>query len=515
VTGVRPLQLIRSLFDELNDSTISYCHWKSNFNLDRTLTGEADIDLLVDTADRTEFEALAAGLRFVRLVHSGPKHIPGIEDYIGLDEGTGTLVHLHLHYALVMGEQRVKNHHLPLEQWLLGRAQLRDGVRVPRREDELLFLYIRSLVKSDTQACVRASLRKAPHPFPASIHAELLWFAGQVSDDEVLEACRSAGLGSMTDGLADYLRRLRTGKLTPGFVWAQKRAVLRHLRPYRRFPGVVCAARKVWLRVRYSKPARYVTPLPRKRLPDRGLYVVIAGADGCGKTTLARDLPKWLGSKLQSSTVYFGQPKNSRALPALRKIRRLFLALSRRSDRGALRPLSRLFADGGQLVNSALWIHVARHRTRFDARARERVARGQVVFAERFPVRAFWDMDVPMDGPRLRPDATEGAVLRRLATRERSLYETIDTPDCVIVLDATLATLRARKPETPADEHRAKALAVSALASTGAHDVIDAERPYDEVLREAKRVVWRFISPPAPARRATRSAGRSASAVHV
>jgi hypothetical protein len=489
------LPLVGELFAALRASDISYCHWKSNVDLARSLSGQADLDLLVEVTQRDAFESLVRALRCVPLVHSGPKHIPGIDDIIGFDETSGQLVHLHVHYCIILGEQRVKNHHLPIERWLLSRAQDRDGVRVPRAEDELLILYIRSLLKSDVQACARAWLGRTPHVYPARIHAELRWLAEQTNDAAVLEACRSSGLGALADGLADFLVRLRSGRLTPGYALRQKRVLLGQLRPFQRFPTLVCLGRKAWLRVRYTRLAQVVRPLPKKRLIGRGMYLAIAGADGCGKTTLAADLPKWLGWKVQSRSLYFGQPKRSLIVNGTRKVRRLVLRASAAFGKAGLHSVKRVLAGCASLLDSLLWEHIAHHRRGLDARAGTLTARGQVVFAERFPLRDFWDMDAPMDGPRLLAQVAKGGLSGRLARRELGIYERIRRPDGVIVLSAQLATLRERKPDTALDEHRAKVRAVDALVERGEYDVIDADQPYEQVLLEAKRRVWEKLAP--------------------
>ena len=514
-SGVRPLSIITDLFAGLNAGELSYCHWKSNINLDRSLTGQADLDLLVDVADRAPFEALLADLRFVRLTHTGPKRTLGLEDYLGFDDATGALVHLHLHYRLVLGEQRVKNHHLPVERWLLGNGRMMKGVRVPRAQDELLLLYVRSILKSDTRACVRAWLRKPSPVFPAAIVTELKWLSEQTTADDVVAACRASGLGIAEDDVSLFLARLRTGRLTPSYVFAQKRALVRQLRRYQRYSTVRCVARKIWFRLRYTRVVRAVAPLPRKRLDGSGRFVVLAGADGSGKTTLATDLPRWLGWKLESRRVYFGQPKRSLVATVLRRARRVSVAAGGALIAGPSAPIGRGLSGVGRLMDALLWAYMARHRRAFDREARARVRDGHVVFAERFPLRAFWEMDVPMDGPRLRPQPSDGPLLRRLGRVERSLYEGLQTPEHVIVLTAGLPTLRARKPETPLEEHRAKVRAIAQVAGRHVHDTIDAERPYAEVLLEAKRLVWSFLSPVSAPAVTARGGARLKVAAHL
>jgi hypothetical protein len=483
------LDLISRLLDDLERTRITYCHWKSNHHLARALTGESDLDLLVAAGDRAAFEELVARSGFVRLLSTASKRLPEVEDHLGLDTATGELVHLHVHYQLVLGEQYVKNHRLPIEEWMLRDTRDLNGVRVPAPEKELLVLYLRSLMKTEATTCLRAWRRGAPHPFPAAIVAEFEWLRGQVTFDALHHAARGSGLESVARSLEAFLAEWRAGALSPGYVFRQKRILLKKLRPFLRQSRLSAGIRKAWYRVRRSGIGRRVRPVTRKVLPCRGLCIALAGADGCGKSSLSRDLPLWLGWKLESTSLYFGQPKDSIVLPVLRKVRRTLLRRASQRPLGGSDRAGNSLRFAAALVESILWLHLARHRVTIAREIERRIAAGHVVFAERFPLRELWTMDAPMDGPRL-GRSKSSALLDRIAGAERARYEQIVAPDHVIVLHGSLATLQGRKPDTPLDEHRSKVDAVTAMVEAGTHDVIDVEKPYGQVLLEAKALVW-------------------------
>jgi hypothetical protein len=290
--------------------------------------------------------------------------------------------------------------------------------------------------------------------------------------------------------LAGFLHRFRTGQVTPGYMLQEKRDLARLLRTYQRYPTVICIARRAWYGTRHSKFAKRLRPTPRKRLVGPGLYAALAGADGSGKTSLGRDLPTWLSWKLGSSTVYLGQPKHSPPVLGFRRARKLAReAAARLENAGSVRA-ARVLTRCEAAANAALWLYIAGYRVRLNAKATRRATRGEVIFAERFPLRDFWSMAVPMDGPRLGSAASGPRPQDGAARLERRLYERLRRPDYVLVLRASLDTLQTRKPETPLEEHRAKVRAVNDLAERGHYDVIDAEQPYEEVLLAAKRRVW-------------------------
>ena len=108
------LVAVSRLFDQLNACDIRYCHWKSNCNLDRSLRGATDLDLLVDPCDASRFRSILYQHGLKALVVAPNQQYPSIEHYLGFDARTGQLFHPHVHFQLVLGEQYVKNYRLPL-----------------------------------------------------------------------------------------------------------------------------------------------------------------------------------------------------------------------------------------------------------------------------------------------------------------------------------------------------------------------------------------------------------------
>ena len=111
---------------------------------------------------------------------------------------------------------------------------------------------------------------------------------------------------------------------------------------------------------------------------------------------------------------------------------------------------------------------------------------GQVVIAERYPLQEFHSMATPMDGPRLQPD-------RPLAGTELRQYRAIGDPDLTLVLDTDVEVLRGRKLDLTVEEHHQKVEAVRRLQPSPGRIVVDAARPYEEVLLVAKTSIWEAI----------------------
>jgi len=66
--------------------------------------------------------------------------------FLGYDELDGRLVHLHLHFRLIVGERVLKNYHLPWETIILSRAILHPTlpIRILDPTSEALLCVIRA-----------------------------------------------------------------------------------------------------------------------------------------------------------------------------------------------------------------------------------------------------------------------------------------------------------------------------------------------------------------------------------
>lgn len=474
------LALSRSFFEYLNSNKIRYCHWKSNCRLNKSLNGETDLDLLVNEKDKSIFESALKRFEFKSVLSSRLKRIPDVEDHLGLDYGSGRLIHLHVHYKLVLGQRHIKNHHLPIEEVVFRNIILRDHVYIPCHEIELLLLVIRANMKlgidSLLKNAVNGLMGRGSTPYPSDIENEIEGLISVCDMTRLKSLLRESNLPLPEDFFMAFVEKFSKKELgaTDAVKWRYQ--AMSCLKGYRRESGPVVTVRHCLLYTRNLPFIQRMFRHGKKTLPDRGRIISIVGADGSGKSTITSDLNKWLSWKLEVKNVYYGIPKTS------------IVAIWSLTVRGFNKIRLRYIAD---LLNAFLCIYIARRRYLIFTKTQAEVEKGRIVITDRFPMKEFRKMDVPMDGPRLQ--SPETALPRIFTILEERYYNMIELPDRVFVLQVELDELRKRKSDIEGALHRKKAEAVNRVVKSPCVSLIDANRSYHEVLMEVKRKIWELI----------------------
>ena len=125
------LSLAVALAGALDEAQIPYCHFKSNEALDRSMRGEADLDLLIGAEGAQSFSQILLRLGFKEARLAAAREVPGVSQSYGLDAPTGRLVQVHAHRHLVIGDHTTKNFRLDIEPEYLAEAVPAPLLRVP------------------------------------------------------------------------------------------------------------------------------------------------------------------------------------------------------------------------------------------------------------------------------------------------------------------------------------------------------------------------------------------------
>ena len=480
---MKALPLVEALLRGLEERGALLCHWKSNEHLEQALAGETDLDLLIRPADRGSFDRVSAELGFLQAERRPELRMPGRSDPLGFDASSGRLVHVDLHEQLVLGEQVIKNHRLPIEAELLEDTVQSGPVRIPAPELELVLLWIRAHLKLTPERLRERRERSGIKTLPSAIVREFEHL-DERSDPERLRArLAELDLGLDAEALLEGLARVLDGSVTTPQLAQTRAELLRALRRFRRRGPLATGLQRLRLWASRSQLARRLHRQGGRRLP-RGLVVALVGADGAGKSSHCDALAGWLGAKLWVEPLYLGIPKShrlDRTLVAWRK------ALRRRQRTGGLP--SSLAASAEPWVEAARWWLVARHRLRSARRAGRQAERGAVVLSDRYPLPEFEAMPTPMDGPRIRKAGGPGL----LAALEERAYRRLPPPDALMVLRAPLPVLRERKDDLDLETHREKAEAVLALSAGPNRQLVDAALPEAQVLAKLKARLWETL----------------------
>jgi thymidylate kinase len=482
VTGAQPLGLVTALCDTLDRQAVRYCHWKSTDALERSWSGENDLDLLVAERDIPVFEASLRALGFKEAIVPAAQRLPGVRHLYGVDEPSGRLVDVHLHERLILGDDATKNYRLPIEDAYLSSVTRRDPFMVPDPELEFAIFALRMMIKHGSPEAIasgRGSLSRAERD---EMHAL------EDATDPVTR-WRSLHHTIPTVDRALLFRCLDTFGPTQTIparvgVW---RDLERRLAIYERRPRVS----DVWLQLsrRLIGRSRRLVHRPRRwRMADGGSVIAIVGSDGSGKSTMTDALAGWLGPVCTVQRLHLGKPPRSASWIALRAAmhagRRLGLtATAPPVPTGAIAA-----ADEQPTVPRLLMdLLTTRDRLRAARRARRSADGGVIVLCDRYPL-----PQLSVDGPRGAPAAggTLGPMSRGIVARERRLAARIPPPDVVVVLAVEPDVARRRRPDADPAVIDARATEILDAAWDPEMLVVDAARPFDDVFADVRRGVW-------------------------
>lgn len=498
------LQTVRALFDSMNEENIRYCHWKSTLRLPLSLAGRTDLDLLIDREDSARFKALLCRHDFKPFISHPHRQYPAIEDYLGFDPASGRLIHLHIHYRLVLGEQFVKNYYLPLDQHFLEQVVERDGVKIPIPELELIVLSLRALLKYRDRDVLHDLLGRGEQSgIPAAILAEIDYLRRQTNPKQIAHALEQYVGFVSSDLIFQFLATIQSNPRDGSTLSRLRLQVRRELTPYQRHSRR--RARMTYYRVMLSRQwpldrimARLL-PLPDKRKTPAsgGITIAFVGADGAGKSTIIKHMVKWLSWRMVVRSYYMGSNQPSRITSAIKAAQRLTQIVSGGSRRvfGAQSRIARLADRPRRLAERLRFLADGRDRYRRYLAGRRKAAQGAIVIYDRYPLDAVRIGERMVDGPRIAAGNGQlGPIGRRLAQAEERIYHNIQPAEHLFVLHVSPEVSQQRKPAHKPATIEAKSQAIERIAGQGGNIThIDAEQPLDDVLLQVKSTIWRLL----------------------
>ncbi len=431
---LQPLEKISALLDRANQRNCHYCHWKTNLDLDKALSGIDDLDLLVANSDFPSFNIALLEENFKEAESITSRFQPGIYHYLGNDAASGTLINAHVHSRTMTGDHFIKSWALPFEDLLLEETTQVAGMPVPRKEAELIIYVVRSMIKHASLFDLALILRGKKS---SSREYDYLIDGADLTRTQALLKIHlpEIDFDLFSNAMTLLAQKYRiTEKIRLGMTFK------RRLKKYRRYNALTQTAitsyavlRMIWNRLAFDH--KHMT------LRNGGRIIALIGPQATGKSTIAAELKRWLGIELAVTTIHAGKPPRtlvtlvpSLAIPLARKL--MPGQATVKIEKDAVDNNTRRFP----LIFIIRKVMLAWDRRALLRKAWKKARNGKVVVSDRYPS----DLVGAIDSATFRDDAIDAetsALKRFLMKTERRIYNDIPSPD--LVLELTVSTEKA------------------------------------------------------------------------
>lgn len=487
------LSSIEKLLKTLDEKNIVYCHWKSNEHLGEALDGDTDLDVLFDSAQRTEIERIFDECGLKRFRATPLMQYNAIEDFIGFDQEAAKIWHVHTHYRMTLGESHLKGYTITPWGPLLLRNRVRNGeVWTTDPADEFVLLLCRIALKLRWRD-FRRNLSKDDQ-------SEIAWLRERVTKEQIIIAAgRMVGEKSKESLLNLYDADL---KKKAQFTGLQK-ALRKDLKPftaYSKFGSWFTRIRReaFWLYGGVKRRLGWSNYSANRRVsPSGGLVVAILGCDGAGKSTTLSYIKKEFNKKLDVVSIYFGSGDGSSSL--LRKPMKL--VARKVGGKGIGHAVEKEYAEKKKVslrsrlysVAKVMWaVALAKEKKNKQKQMVRARNNGLLVLTDRYP-----QNNIPgaSDGPLLSRYQDGHGLMKRISNWEQRIYESfsVNAPDLTIKLMVSTEIAIARKPEMTVEEIENKKNIVMSMDISEHTAVIDTSRPFEITRGEVMKEIWNLI----------------------
>lgn len=496
------LQICADLF-KLWNKDVRYCHWKSNEHLMEGLDGETDLDVYVFLEDKSIAESHLRSCSYIKFVPQKSSRYPMVDEWIGFDRETGKLVHVHLHYQIITGSKFCKEYIFPIDKEIIESRILdkETQVYVSSPEIELIVLFSRIFLKS----------KHKNHITTKGYEAEIIYLKQRINNEILKEKCISV-IGPEGER---YYNHIMSEELSQRDWKNLKEIIHSWLDDYRKISSI-----RVYLRTNYYWAKLYKDLfllryfhkpiLSKKTLPNAKISICFLGQDGSGKSTLSKDVEKWLRWKIDAHRFYMGSGEHYKSVT-----RWLFSkVVSIRKQGGVKEKVVSQKSDSivdnnskakkGTFVSDMLAIlfsydmkNIAKRAYKEVRRANKYSQTGAISLFDRFPQNQFFGI---YDGPKIRPvylnKGYNSYFVKRMAQIEERYINLIQNyqPSIVFKLMLSPEESMRRKPFENYEQVCQKFEITDKLVfSKSEVHRIDATQEYEKELLLVKNIIWDFF----------------------
>ncbi len=490
-THPSPIPLVAQLAGALREAGVRYCHWKSTASIELAERGESDLDLLVARGHVREFNRVVSSCGFIAAHRQHAAPIPGVSDFFGYDATVDRFVHVHAHYQLVLGHDRTKNYHLPIEEPYLASASTPRVFPTPSPEFEYVVFVIRMVLKYAVLDEILWNAARGRRAGPKPSERREFDRLREAIEPDVVATILREHLPFIEPRLFVAAERVAMGGAP---IWqrvavagSMKKALEAHSRSAPSVGVLLRIWRRAVLLVRRRMGAK-----PGYRLTSGGAIIAVMGGDGAGKTTALGEIGDWLERHFDVTRVHLGKPPWTWTTYAVRGGLKAVSTVASHFNGSDGSPS--LWEDGGGTVSEyrrMLWFACkARDRYLAYRKARRAANRGSIVISDRFPHPALHLMDSPQIAQLTEGDACTGAV-RRLIRLENRYHSRVPPPDVAFVLRLDPHEAARRKTDERYEYVVERAAEIWDIdwSDTLVH-VIDASGSPQTVAAEMKQIIW-------------------------
>lgn len=504
---MKQLELIKKLHVVFKNKNINYCHWKSTEHLDEALQGDTDLDILVDRRQRKLIEKTLLDIGFIDFVLPEHRKYTAIEDFLGFDNKTGKIIHLHLHYQLTFGKKHLKGYRFPVEKIVLStKKYLKDeNTYIINSEYEYIIFLIRMAVKIRYRNYILNFFRK--NYLNKFAVKEYEYLRNKISSVENIRA-KSQKL-DLSKKTINYIIKVYKSEKVPTIsnlksilkslkfnlkLYASKSKLkLATMRLYREFMRVIGYVSRNYINLNI---------FARRKNKTGGFIISFIGPDGAGKSSLIKDINQWLKKDLDVYKIYLGSGdgKSSFIRAPFKKLYDLFIYLGIIKQGDYKNDKEEKTSKGTSLKKLLIlpWSLVLTYERKNKLiRALNLKNNGNVVLTDRYPQNQF---DGILDGPKINKyynKKNKNSILKKFKDYEFSVHKLAEnySPDLVIKLNVSPKEAVKRKEEVTIDNTKKLNDLISKIEFKNSKVVsVNSDNEYNEVLSEVKDIIWKEIS---------------------
>ena len=293
-------KITKSLIDTLNKNNVKYCHWKSNLLLDEALNGYDDLDLLVSKKDILKFERLIFSLGFKE---GNNKNISfsSVKHFYGLDE-SGEILHLHVYYQIKTGPSWTKSFRFDFEEYILDNLEIHhSGMPIPQKHIELVVFIFRIMLKySKINEFILINKESK------RTNKEIDYLLENLDENRLEKFLNEYFPNFRKDEIFKYITIIKSDSKLLQFLNGNK--VRNKLKRYKYLTFFEENLNNI-----YQFTYRVLNKLffKQKKKLNSGTFIVVAGLDATGKTTITNELKKLLGKNFTINLIHFGKPPST------------------------------------------------------------------------------------------------------------------------------------------------------------------------------------------------------------